>query len=265
MRERVLDLLDESENRRDDPGPGLQLPQDRAGMIAAAALDRRRNERLAFVEGACAGDDALRVRTLALLASVDAANPGTRIHKPAPPEPPAAAPLPSPPVVPAAVADAETAADEPTRIAQPANLLEPTKGLPPSTMWRPGQSMVGRRIGPYQLLHAIGKGGMGSVYAAARADQEYKKIVAIKLVTSGMGTEDMLRRFRNERPVLAGLDHPYIGRLMDGGSTEDGLPYLVMEFVEGLPIDRYCESHHLGLTERLKLFQKVCSAVQYAH
>jgi len=84
--------------------------------------------------------------------------------------------------------------------------------------------MVGRRIGPYQLLHSIGKGGMGSVYAAARADQEYKKIVAIKLVTSGMGTEDMLRRFRNERQVLAGLDHPYIARLLDGGSTDDGLP-----------------------------------------
>src|SRR5258707_618504 len=133
------------------------------------------------------------------------------------------------------------------------------------TIWRPGQSMVGRRIGPYQLLHSIGKGGMGSVYAASRADQEYKKIVAIKLVTSGMGTEDMLRRFRNERQVLAGLDHPYIARLLDGGSTDDGLPYLVMEFVEGLPIDRYCESHHLSLTDRLKLFQKVCAAVQYAH
>ncbi len=260
MRDQVLDLLDESENQR-DAGPGLQLPQDRAGVIVAAALERKRNERLAFVEGACAGDDALKVRALALLASVDAANPGTRIHKPAPETPVA----PPPPEVPVFVADAETAAGEATRIGQPANRPEPTKALPPSTMWRPGQSMVGRRIGPYQLLHAIGKGGMGSVYAAARADQEYKKIVAIKLVTSGMGTEDMLRRFRNERQVLAGLDHPYIGRLLDGGSTEDGFPYLVMEFVEGLPIDRYCESHHLSLTERLKLFQKVCSAVQYAH
>jgi len=116
--------------------------------------------------------------------------------------------------------------------------------------------MEGRRIGPYQLLHSLGKGGMGSVYAASRADQEYKKIVAIKLVTSGLDSAEMLRRFRNERQVLAGLDHPCIARLLDGGSTDDGLPYLVMEFVEGLPIDRYCEAHHLSLTERLKLFQK---------
>jgi serine/threonine protein kinase len=260
MRDQVLDLLDESENQLGQAGPGLQLPQDRAGVIISAALERRRNERQAFVEGACAGDDALRVRALALLASVDAATPGTRIVKP-----PSEAPLiPASPVL--AAPEPETPTGEPTRIApQPAAAPEPAKAIPSSTVWRPGQSMVGRRIGPYQLLHSIGKGGMGSVYAASRADQEYKKIVAIKLVTSGMGTEDMLRRFRNERQVLAGLDHPHIGRLLDGGSTDDGFPYLVMEFVEGLPIDRYCESHHLSLTERLKLFQKVCSAVQYAH
>jgi serine/threonine protein kinase/tetratricopeptide (TPR) repeat protein len=278
MRDQVLDLLDESENQRSQAGPGLQLPQDRAGVIVGAALERRRNERLAFVEGACADDDALRVRALALLASVDAVAPGTRILKPPSETPSAPAPMPAapPPEVPivAAATPVETPAEpepptsEPTRIApQPATPtpVESTKAVPLSTVWRPGQSMVGRRIGPYQLLHSIGKGGMGSVYAAARADQEYKKIVAIKLVTSGMGTEDMLRRFRNERQVLAGLDHPCIARLLDGGSTDDGLPYLVMEFVEGLPIDRYCESHHLSLTERLKLFQKVCSAVQYAH
>jgi eukaryotic-like serine/threonine-protein kinase len=271
MRDQVLDLLDESENQRGQAGPGLQLPQDRAGAIVGAALERRRNERLAFVEGACAGDDALRVRALALLASVDAVTPGTRILKP-PPETPVAPP-PEVPIIAASTpvetpSEPEPQTSEPTRIApQPATPtpVESTKAVPASTMWRPGQSMVGRRIGPYQLLHSIGKGGMGSVYAAARADQEYKKIVAIKLVTSGMGTEDMLRRFRNERQVLAGLDHPCIARLLDGGSTDDGLPYLVMEFVEGLPIDRYCESHHLSLTERLKLFQKVCSAVQYAH
>jgi serine/threonine protein kinase/tetratricopeptide (TPR) repeat protein len=145
--------------------------------------------------------------------------------------------------------------DAPTRIAPHSE----------STAWRPGQPMEGRRIGPYQLLHSLGKGGMGSVYAASRADQEYKKVVAIKLVTSGLDSAEMLRRFRNERQVLAGLDHPHIARLLDGGSTDDGLPYLVMEFVEGLPIDRYCEAHHLSLIERLKLFQKVCSAVQYAH
>jgi serine/threonine protein kinase len=106
---------------------------------------------------------------------------------------------------------------------------------------------------------------MGSVYAATRADQEYKKIVAIKLVTSELNSKEMLRRFRNERQVLAGLDHPGIARLVDGGTTDHGIPYLVMEYVEGLPIDRYCESNQLPLRDRLKLFQKVCDAVQYAH
>lgn len=124
---------------------------------------------------------------------------------------------------------------------------------------------TGSRIGPYQLLHSLGQGGMGSVYAATRADQEYKKIVAIKLVTSELNSKEMLRRFRNERQVLAGLDHPGIARLVDGGTTDHGIPYLVMEYVEGLPIDRYCESNQLPLRDRLKLFQKVCDAVQYAH
>src|SRR5258708_24095743 len=114
--------------------------------------------------------------------------------------------------------------------------------------------MTGSRIGGYQLLGLLGKGGMGSVYAASRADKEYEKIVAIKFVNPELRNEDMLERFRQERQVLADLEHPGIARLFDGGASEDGTPYLVMEFVEGSPIDRYCESHHLSLRGRLKIF-----------
>lgn len=126
-------------------------------------------------------------------------------------------------------------------------------------------AMEGRRLGPYQLLRRVGSGGMGTVYAASRVDREYRKLVAVKLVKPGMGSEEILRRFRTERQVLASLDHPNIARLLDGGTTPDGLPYLVMEFVPGVPIDSYCETHDLSIPERLKLICHVCSAVQYAH
>jgi len=124
---------------------------------------------------------------------------------------------------------------------------------------------AGHRVGPYQLQNCLGRGGMGSVYAAERADREFDRKVAIKFVRRGMDTMEILRRFRTERQVLASLDHPNIARLIDGGSTPEGLPYLVMEFVEGRPIDQYCETHRLTVTERLTLFRSVCAAVQYAH
>jgi serine/threonine protein kinase len=121
------------------------------------------------------------------------------------------------------------------------------------------------RVGPYQLERRIGRGGMGSVWLASRVDQEYQMKVAIKMVKRGMDTTEILRRFRLERQLLAGLDHPNIARLIDGGSTPDGLPYLVMEYVEGTRIDQYCEKRHSSISERLSLFRSVCSAVQYAH
>jgi serine/threonine protein kinase/tetratricopeptide (TPR) repeat protein len=258
LREETLALLDASETSGD--APRLQLPSDRAGAIVANALQRRRNERSAFVEGACAGDEALRGRVVSLLESVESGEVVATVET---------LPTETSRKVNHAL-PATTLADEPTRIA-PAD--SPTRTPPtatikpeaPSCTWHPGMTLEGRRLGPYQLLHQIGKGGMGSVYLATRADQEYKKTVAIKLVTSELSTEEMLRRFRNERQVLASLDHPCIARLLDGGSTDDGLPYLVMEYVDGLPIDKYCESHEISLTDRLKLFQKVCSGVQFAH
>jgi len=128
-----------------------------------------------------------------------------------------------------------------------------------------GEDMIGRRLGPYQVINQIGIGGMGEVYRAFRADDEYRKEVAIKLVRAGQASGLILSRFKNERQILASLEHPNICRLLDGGTTPDGLPYLVMELIEGNPIDKYCSEHGLGLPERLKLFLQVCSAVQFAH
>jgi serine/threonine protein kinase len=120
-------------------------------------------------------------------------------------------------------------------------------------------------IGPYRIIRLIGQGGMGAVYLAARADDQYQKQVAIKLVRTGMASDFVVRRFRNERQILASLDHPNIARLLDGGATPDGSPYFVMEYIEGKPINGYCDDHKLSTVERLKLFQQVCSAVHYAH
>ena len=125
--------------------------------------------------------------------------------------------------------------------------------------------MLGRRLGSYRIDREIGRGGMGAVYEASRADNEFNKRAAIKLVKRGMDTDFILRRFRKERQILAALDHPHIGGLLDGGTTEDGLPYFVMEYIEGQPLYTYCDTHKLNITERLKLFRSICDAVHYAH
>ncbi|HYG81024.1 MAG TPA: protein kinase [Pyrinomonadaceae bacterium] len=125
--------------------------------------------------------------------------------------------------------------------------------------------VIGQLIGAYKVVRQIGRGGMGAVYMAERADNAFQKRVAIKLIKRGMDTDFILRRFRNERQILASLDHPYIARLLDGGTTEDGLPYFVMEYIEGLPIYRFCDERNMGITERLRLFRQVCDAVHYAH
>jgi tetratricopeptide (TPR) repeat protein/tRNA A-37 threonylcarbamoyl transferase component Bud32 len=125
--------------------------------------------------------------------------------------------------------------------------------------------LIGQTIGHWEILKRIGSGGMGAVYLARRADRQFEHQVALKLIKRGMDTEAMLRRFRNERQILAGFDHPNIARLLDGDTTEDGLPYFVMEYVEGLPIDEYCDRQALDVTARLQLFRQVCAAVSYAH
>lgn len=127
------------------------------------------------------------------------------------------------------------------------------------------EAVIGRHIGLYKITAEIGRGGMGAVYLAERDDAQYEKHVAIKLVKRGMDTNLLLSRFRNERQILASFDHPNIARLLDGGSTADGLPYFVMEYVVGEPIDAYCDRRRLGIADRLELFRAVCSAVTYAH
>src|SRR5258708_4911398 len=128
-----------------------------------------------------------------------------------------------------------------------------------------GGSFIGRRIGCYQIVQLIGTGGMGEVYRAFRADDQYCKQVAIKLIRGGQDSDAVVQRFRIERQILASLDHPNIARMLDGNRTEEGLPYFVMELVEGKPIDEYCNEHRLTIRDRLQLFTQVCSAVQYAH
>jgi non-specific serine/threonine protein kinase/serine/threonine-protein kinase len=120
-------------------------------------------------------------------------------------------------------------------------------------------------IGPYRIIERIGQGGMGDVYLAERSDDQFRKKVAIKLIRLGMDSEFVLKRFRNERQILASLEHPNIARLLDGGTASDGRPYFVMEYIEGERIDDYCDEQKLTTLQRLELFQKVCSAVHYAH
>jgi serine/threonine protein kinase/tetratricopeptide (TPR) repeat protein len=195
-------------------------------QIFDGALERSEVDRAAYLRVVCARDDELRREVESLLASHDSA--GDFLNKPA----------------------ASLAGTTQTLISSGIDLQE----YPP-----------GHRVGAYELQKCIGRGGMGSVWLATRSDNEFKKQVAIKLVKRGMDTQEILRRFRLERQVLAGLTHPNIAALIDGGSTPDGLPYLVMEYVEGIRIDRYCEQHKSTISERLKLFGDVCAAVQYAH
>jgi eukaryotic-like serine/threonine-protein kinase len=133
-------------------------------------------------------------------------------------------------------------------------VLDPSALLPDDT-----------RVGAYRLVREIGRGGMGTVYLAVRDDDAFRKRVALKILKRGMDTDAVVRRFRTERQILAGLDHSNIGRLLDGGTTDDGLPYLVMEYVEGVPLAEYADTRQLDPTARLELFLQLCAAVQYAH
>jgi eukaryotic-like serine/threonine-protein kinase len=123
----------------------------------------------------------------------------------------------------------------------------------------------GERVGPYQLLRELGVGGMAEVWLAQRADGAYKRTVALKLPTLVRLHKDLARRFARERDILASLEHPNIARLYDAGVTPDGLPYLVMEYVQGEPLIAWCDARGVGLRERVKLFLQVLDAVQFAH
>ncbi len=123
----------------------------------------------------------------------------------------------------------------------------------------------GKQIGNYKITEEIGTGGMGMVFLATRADGEFSQTVALKLIKRGMDSDAVLRRFFNERQILASLEHPNIARLIDGGTTDDGLPFFVMEYIEGVSIIEYAAAKNLDLEERLNLFREVCAAVSFAH
>src|SRR5690606_3073251 len=126
-------------------------------------------------------------------------------------------------------------------------------------------SPIGQMVGAYEIVRELGIGGMGSVYLAERRDGKFNQRVALKLLRREMNTAALRRRFEHEREILASLEHPNIARLLDAGTTADKIPFLAMEYVEGLPIDIYCRKHDLTLAERLGLFREVCAAVDFAH
>jgi len=152
-----------------------------------------------------------------------------------------------------------------------ASLQEPTDSLEDcaehatTTLWHDELQEAGRRIGAYRVLRRLARGGMGTVYLAARADGQFEKQVAIKVLKRGTDTEEVLRRFASERHIVARLDHPNIARLLDAGTTEDGLPYFVMEYVCGSPVTHFVREENLTVPERLNLFLKIASAVEFAH
>lgn len=197
--------------------------------IFQAALERPHSERPAFLVQMCKGDEELRGQVERLLQS-----------------------------------DEEAGDFMASRAQVTVDVYETQMSDETASHRRTGQ-MIGRQIGAYRLEREIGRGGMGAVYLAVRADQAFQKRVAIKLIKRGMDTDFIVRRFRRERQIMASFDHPNIARLLDGGSTDDGLPYFVMEYIEGQAITRWCDDRQLTVKDRLKLFLQVCAAVQYAH
>jgi len=192
---------------------------DRIDSLFDAAIDLPPDEQTAFVERACADDEAICARVLELV----------RAYR------------------------SEGALDSPAaRVA--AGVVQAASAL---------GGPVPERIGPFRVVHEIGRGGMGRVFLGERADGQFEQRVAIKLIQHG--APGIVRRFVEERKLLARLSHPGIARLLDGGITPSGLPYFVMELVEGEPIDAYCQSHDLSIDRRLELVAAVCEAVTYAH
>lgn len=164
------------------------------------------------------------------------------------------------------LADAESLLKEAELLrAEPLDWFEGCAEQATRTFWDEELSRNGERIGAYVVVRQLGRGGMGAVYLGARADGQFEKQVAIKVLKRGMDTDEILHRFGNERQIVARLDHPNIARLLDGGTTEDGLPYFVMEFVEGVPVTEFVRQRQLPIKARLELFLKICAAVQVAH
>jgi non-specific serine/threonine protein kinase/serine/threonine-protein kinase len=196
-------------------------------QITSDALERPESERPAWLTETCAGDELLRREVESLLSAH--ASAGDFLETPA--------------------LEAGGAA----------------QAVATATLQGATPAVAGRSIGPYRIIRELGQGGMAVVYLAERADAAFEKQVAIKIVRGGAASSSLTHRFFEERRILATLDHPNIARLLDGGTTEEGVPYVVMECVFGVPLDAYCEERALSLEPRLVLFRQVCTAVQYAH
>ena len=205
---------------------------ERFEQILDEALDLPASERAAYLDEACAGDAELRARVEAMVAGAEAPAPSKFLDE---------RPNVSPEIL-------------------KAYLPDDTEETQPHVL-----DMMGRQIGGFRVVEQIGKGGMGMVYRAERTGVAFDKTVAVKVVRPGMYTTGGVERFEYERRILARLEHPNIAHLIDGGETEDGLPYFIMEYVEGQPLDEYCNTNRLTIRERLKLFKTVCEAVRYAH
>ena len=196
-----------------------------------AALEKRSDERKAFLSSACAGDGVLEAEVWSLLEHHGGAGPVDRAFK-------------SIPSLAGLLANADM-------------LAEVAGG---AAVWP--DAVEGSWIGPYRIVRELGSGGMGTVYLGQRDDEQFHQQVAIKLLQGAVASDDFVRRFRVERQILASIDHPNIARLLDGGTTPGGMPYAVMEFVDGQPLDTYCRSHTLRVAEIIQLFRTVCLAVQ---
>lgn len=160
--------------------------------------------------------------------------------------------------------DTELRLEVESLLAQPDDELETCAQSITRANAQRAKAYIGRRIGAYEVVRELGRGGMGAVWLARRADRQFEKLVAIKLLKRGTDTDEVLRRFEAERQILARLEHPNIARLIDAGTVDD-LPYFVMEYIDGPRVTDYCFAHDLGVADRLRLFQKICSAVQFAH
>ncbi|MEO1367734.1 MAG: serine/threonine-protein kinase, partial [Acidobacteriota bacterium] len=168
----------------------------------------------------------------------------------------------------------ESCADDPDLRAEVEAMLAADEGAEEHLDGLIGRSALGitesadaalQHIGPYRVLREVGRGGMGTVYLAERDDGHYRQRVAVKVLRRGPESAEMRLHLKRERQILAALDHPHIAKLLDGGNTADGRPYIVMDFVEGEPLDIHCERRRLTVDERLRLFLDVCSAVRFAH
>ncbi|HZW88401.1 MAG TPA: protein kinase, partial [Myxococcaceae bacterium] len=141
--------------------------------------------------------------------------------------------------------------------------LEDTLPIPGELRLETPESDGRRCIGPYRLVHSIGEGGMGEVFLAEQLEPVRRK-VAVKIIKAGMDTKEVVARFESERQALALMDHPAIARVFDGGTTPEGRPYFVMEYVAGIPITAYCDRHRLTIRQRMELFIQVCEGIQHA-